>query len=429
MSQATEITSLGWRRSFLGWRRRAANGVLDVRAAVRMRTAGLRSRMQPLLEVATPAARVLVVLAVMSLVGSFTLGWTELIVAAVFLATLLTLSCLFILGRHQLDAELGLGRDRVVVGERANGRIVLTNKGARRALPLTVELPVGAGSAGFDLPGLASGEEHEDLFAVPTVRRSVLKVGPVTAVRTDPLGLLRREQHLTGVHDLFVHPRTVRIDSSQAGLVRDLEGQAVGILTDSDISFHALRDYVPGDDRRHIHWKSTARTGNLMVRQFEETRRSHLLVAVSTRLDDYSAAEEFELAISAAGSLAVQALRDGHTVTAATSVRRLRAVTPGGLLDQLSAVEFERQAPRMTEVARRLGREVPGASVAILICGATVAGAEMRKARRELGIDTRTIVIRSEAIQESTVKPLGDLQVARLGVLDQLPALMRRLMR
>lgn len=262
---------------------------------------------------------------------------------------------------------------------------------------------------------------------MPTARRSVLKVGPVTAVRSDPLGLLRREQHLTGEHELYVHPRTVRIDGSHAGLVRDLEGQAVQVLTDSDISFHALRDYVSGDDRRHIHWKSTARTGQLMVRQFEETRRSHLLLALSTRLDDYSDLEEFELAISAAGSLGVQALRDGHTVTAATSVRQLRSETPGGLLDRLTGVDFERQAPRLTDVARRLGRDVPGASVAILICGSTVAGSEMRKARRQLAVDTRTIVIRAESIQESTVKPLGDLHVARLGALDELPSLMRRL--
>ena len=52
----------------------------------------------------------------------------------------------------------------------------------------------------------------------------------------------------------------------------------------------------PGDERRYIHWKSTAKTGRYMVRQFEETRRSHLVVALSLAATDYATDEEFELA-------------------------------------------------------------------------------------------------------------------------------------
>ena len=83
--------------------------------------------------------------------------------------------------------------------------------------------------------------------------------------------------------------------------MRDLEGRTVPKVSDNDVSFHALRGYVAGDDRRHIHWKSSAKTGTLMVRQFEETRRSHLLTMVSSRLEDYASDEQFELAISVAG--------------------------------------------------------------------------------------------------------------------------------
>ena len=58
-------------------------------------------------------------------------------------------------------------------------------------------------------------------------------------------------------------------------------------LSSSDVSFHALREYVPGDDRRAIHWRTTARTGRFMVRVFEETRRSHLFMLLSVSPDDY----------------------------------------------------------------------------------------------------------------------------------------------
>ena len=113
-------------------------------------------------------------------------------------------------------------------------------------------------------------------------------VGPVRSVRGDPLSLLRRELVWTDATELFVHPRTVPLQGSAAGFIRDLEGQVSRSLTNSDVAFHALRGYVPGDDRRYVHWRTSARTGTLMVRQFEETRRSHLLVALSTAAGDYT---------------------------------------------------------------------------------------------------------------------------------------------
>ena len=129
---------------------------------------------------------------------------------------------------------------------------------------------------------------HEDLFTIPTARRAVIVVGPVRSVRADPLHLLRRQVLWTEPEDLFVHPRTVALAGSAAGFIRDLEGMPTTELSSADVSFHALRDYVPGDDRRHIHWKTTARTNKLMVRQFEETRRAHLAISLSINTDEYA---------------------------------------------------------------------------------------------------------------------------------------------
>ncbi|MFT4300084.1 MAG: DUF58 domain-containing protein [Aeromicrobium sp.] len=414
-------------RRAVGARRTAVNRLLDARAWLADHTTGIRTRLRPVTEVITPGAVVVLLFAVAAGLLGWRLDWTEAVAGFWIGLTLLAVCALFVIGRHQLAAELDLNRDRVVVGERANGRLLLTNASKRRSLPLTIELPVGSASAAFELPSLPAGGEHEDLFAIPTQRRAVLTVGPVLSVRTDPFGLLRREQNLTDDHLLYVHPRTVRIEGSATGLIRDLEGQTVRKLTDSDVAFHALRQYVPGDDRRYIHWKSTAKTGMLMVRQFEETRRSHLLVALSTRLDDYASDDEFETAVSIAGSLGIQCLGEGQTLTAATSVSRLRTPTPRQLLDQLSGVEFERQAPRLSEVVRRLAREVDGASVAVIVCGSIVEAAEVRRARRFLPVDVRTIVVKSRLGDQTTIAPMGDLDVATLGSLDDLPSTMRRL--
>ena len=125
--------------------------------------------------------------------------------------------------------------------------------------------------------------EREELFQVPTHRRAVIIAGPARSVRGDQLGLLRRSVEWSEPVELFVHPKTVRLHATAAGLVRDLEGQVSNRITNNDLAFHALRPYVPGDDRRYVHWRTSARIGQLMVRQFQETRRSQIVLALTTR--------------------------------------------------------------------------------------------------------------------------------------------------
>jgi uncharacterized protein (DUF58 family) len=429
MSTSLSFDAHRIRRGLFAVRRRADALRLNTSGWVADHTARPRTFVRPVTQVVSPAAWNLAVVGLASMWGSFRWDWTELRVAAWFILFVLVVSIIFVFGRHQLRATLDLSRDRVVVGERANGRLLLTNETRHRTLPLTIELPVGQGRADFELPSLGTGAEHEDLFAIPTSRRGVLTVGPVHAVRSDPLGLLRRDQSLTEPELLFVHPRTVRVQSSAAGMIRDLEGQETRKLTDSDVSFHALRGYVPGDDRRFIHWKTSARTGTLMVRQFEETRRSHLLVALSTRVDDYASDDEFETALSIAGSLGLQSINERQTLSMSTSTRHLTTPSAKRLLDQLSGVEFERNAPRLPEVARRLARDINGASVAILVCGSMVEAAEMRKAGRFFALDVRTIVVRNQPDQETAIRSMGGIDIVSIGDLKDLPSAIRRLSR
>lgn len=425
MSSSVRSDAVPLGQRLLAWRRRVVGVGADLLGRLSDVTERPRRFARPVTEVVTPVAWVVLGLTLVAFVAARLLSWTELAAAAWLAALLLAIAVVFVLGRSQLSARLDLSRDRVVVGERANGRVLLTNDSRLRVPPVTVELAVGSNRAAFDIPGVPTHGEHEELYAIPTARRAVLTVGPVRIVRSDPFGLLRREQQLTDSDLLYVHPRTVRIEGSASGLVRDLEGETVRKLSDNDVAFHALRGYVPGDDRRFIHWKSTARTGNLMIRQFEETRRSHMLVALSTRLDDYASDEEFEAAVSVAGSLGVQTLTEGHTLTATTSARTLTASSPIRLLDQLSGVDYERHAPRLSEVARRLAGT--GASVAVIVCGSTVDAAEIRRTRRYLPIDVRTVVVRAQPDVDTSVRSMGDLDVATLGGLEDLPMTVRRL--
>src|SRR5690625_7825165 len=94
---------------------------------------------------------------------------------------------------------------------------------------------VGRSEVAFPLPGLPSGEWHEELFAIPTSRRSVIQVGPVRTVRGDPLGLMRRGVVWGEPQELYVHPRTVPLSSSAAGFIHDLEGRPTRDITSADL--------------------------------------------------------------------------------------------------------------------------------------------------------------------------------------------------
>lgn len=375
----------------------------------------------------------MVAVTVLALAAGYVLGWTEAVVAGWAAAALLAIASLYLVGRIAYDVGLSLPTNRVVVGDRAPGEVLVRNPTRRRLPGVRVEVPVGAGLAEFAAPALQSGEEHSDVFVVPTSRRGIVPIGPVRTVRADPIGLLRREMVWADSLDLFVHPRIIAIPSMSTGFVRDLEGAPTRDLTASDVAFHALREYMPGDERRNIHWKSTAKTGSYMVRQFEETRRSHLLVALSLSEADYASDEEFELAVSATGSLGVRAMLDSRTVSVVASAetpefakrvvfsaRRLSTIGRGRLLDDLAGVELAEAALRLPELAQVASEDAAGTSIVFLVCGSTVTATQLRSAAAHfpLGVDVVAIVCDEGAVP--TLRRVADLSVLTIGYLEDL---------
>jgi uncharacterized protein (DUF58 family) len=295
------------------------------------------------------------------------------------------------------------------------------------SVPSQLELPVGRGLAEFVIPSIPAGGEHEELFAVPTQRRAVIVAGPAASVRGDQLGLLRREVRWTDPVELFVHPVTARLKPSAAGLVRDLEGEVTKTITNNDISFHALRAYEPGDALRNVHWRTSARTGQLMVRQYEETRRSQLLLVHATSAAHYASDDEFELAVSVLASLGVQVIRDATRLAAATDRLRLDTATPTALLDDTSRIEpLEAGAAPVRDVVREVAKRVPAPSVVIVVGGSRAPLAEFRAVETVFGSDTQVLVFRAERGAASRITRLGESTVVTVGALDELPRLVRR---
>lgn len=382
---------------------------------------------RPYLLIVSPVGWLVALAAAIALLLSVVLGWQEFFFLGATLLASLVVAVSFVFGRATYGVGIELNPRRVVVGDRALGRMIVTNAGAKNLLPTRMELPVGAGLAEFGVPALSPKEEHEELFAVPTQHRAVIVAGPAVSVRGDQLGLLRRTVRWTDPIELFVHPVTTHLASSAAGLVRDLEGQVSKTITDNDISFHALRAYVPGDDRRYVHWRTSARTGQLMVRQFQETRRSQLTMIHSALSSYYASDEEFELAVSVTASIAAQVIRDGTQLSVVTETQQLRTHSATGMLDdscRITPVSRKFDSARL--FAREVTKRLPAPSVVMVVAGSQSSMDDYRSVESLFNADTVVLAFRVEAGAKPKVSFVSGLAVLTVGALTDLPALMRQ---
>lgn len=411
------------------WSRRAAR-------AVRSRAASAASWLG---ETVTPAGWLLLAAIVVGAVGGLALGWVEAWVVAGIALLLVLLSMPFLFGGHDYRVHLALDDDRVVAGSDVSGHLQIRNQSHRLSLPGVVDVPVGEGLVEAHVPLLLAGAEHHEELVIGAHRRGVITVGPMRVSRGDPIGILRREVVWPQVERVYVHPITVPIPSTSAGSIKDLEGSPTKDIVSADLSFHAIRQYAPGDSRRHVHWKSTAKTGVLMVRQYEETRRARVAVVLDLRLEEFASADEFEMAVSAAASLGVQGVRDGREVlvsvsdeipelsrTAVLSIRALPTVTPRTLLDALAAVDGSTRALRIETVAALTAQTHPDLSLAFVVTGSGPTLTRLRAVALSFPAEVRTVAVRIEPGAEPTVRSTGDLTVMTIGALHDLSQMIAR---
>jgi len=359
------------------------------------------------------------------LLAGWWLSWMELRVAGVAAIAMSLVAMLFTLGRPSLAVTLSVPELHVQVGSRATGNVVLRNAGGRRMLPCRIDLPIGDQTASIGVPSLSATGQLDQSFVIPTDRRSVVEVGPALSVQGDPFGLTGRESLWTASVEVFVHPRTVNLPGRQTGFVHDLEGHTTQKLSNSDMSFHALREYVPGDDRRHIHWRSSARTGDLMVRQFEETRQSRIAIAIDLSDQSYAGEDEFEDAVSVAASFVQQSFREENPVALATNVDIHRGLSATRAMNQLSRVE-RLDRTHVTELFRIVRDREATASIVVIVTGSRPRTDRLRRAATLLGIDTRVILIRVDPSRPLAVDTVSNVTAIQLPSLDELPRAVRR---
>jgi uncharacterized protein (DUF58 family) len=179
---------------------------------------------------------------------------------------------------------------------------------------------------------------HADI-PVPTHRRGPVSLGPWVLERVDPWGLMRRRVGEVEGVALLVVPRVRPVSlAALPSALADFGGSAeMGTTT-----FATLREYVIGDELRHVHWRSSAKTGKLMMRQYVDVTRPRITLVLVAEERAYTSADEFEEAVDFIASLAAVASSSGLDVEVVTTSGE-RASHGGGrstaVLDLLALVE------------------------------------------------------------------------------------------
>ena len=387
----------------------------------------------------TPAGWLVVLWAVLGLVLGLALGWGEFLIGAGVAIILLLLAAPFLLGREAYEVDFTLEHDAVVAGQDAYGDIAVRSGRARLALPGRIDIPVGEGLIDFHVPLLRRGHERKERVVIPARKRGIISVGPATTTRTDPLHLLQREFRWADVRTLYIHPVTIAVPSTSMGFIRDLEGSTTRTVTSEDISFHAVRQYAPGDAQRHIHWKSTAKVGSLMVRQFEETRRSTISLVLDLDESSYASEDEFEMAVSVIGSLGVRALRDGRDVRAVLSgevpefarasvraLRQLRVTTPQVLLNELAGIASGSAVVELPALTRMLSEVAVDTSLAFMVTGSLAPLSRLQSAALAFPADVAVATVVCDPTAEPSIHAVGHMRVLTLGLLGDLRQLLAK---
>lgn len=238
----------------------------------------------------------------------------------------------------RLEVNRALKPIRITVGETAE--INLTVRNASRWRPITAGAIDLCGSQRIAVPlnHLKPGDSTTATYDVPGEKRGLFETGPLTVARRDLFGLASSGGRFGDTEKLWVHPRLWRLNRTPEGLARSLEGSADKIEQGS-LTFHALREYVIGDELRHVHWRTSARIGQLMVKEHIDTSLPTIVVALDNRGAAWDR-KAFEVACEVAYSVLVASFRAEYQVSFATaSQEHIVGVGAGDYGDALALVK------------------------------------------------------------------------------------------
>lgn len=294
---------------------------------------------------------------------------------------------------------LALRRDlpeRVVAGEPFSVRLTVRNLSRWRAgYQLAFRDALQASDAGEVtctpiVPVLPPGAAVEISYEARVHRRGHHRVTNFLVATRFPFGLFERRGMLQDSALLIVLPalgelgreaRRELAHAARAPMLRRSTRPGSG-------EFHAMREFRPGDNPRHIHWRTSARAMTLVRREFREESGRDLVVLLDTYTGGLHAEQrrrQFEKAVSCAATLAAQAARDGRPMTLLfPGEEPVRVRGPGRLSAALEALARIEGGSRPPEAWVGQVAAGPGASTLLLSLAGEAEAARRAAAARGL---------------------------------------------
>lgn len=313
-----------------------------------------------------------------SLIGGRLFGLVELYVLGAVALVLVGAATLYVRTiQPVVSVERLLHPRRVHAQGPSRADLYLRNLGPRRTPVLAIKdsFDNGTRSARFLASPLQRGDVSRAAYRLPTDRRGIFDVGPLEVRVSDPFGFASTTTHAAEATQLTVLPRVDVItplprtigDDPHAGATR------ASSLFGGGEDFYALRAYVQGDDLRKVHWPSTARLDDLMIRQDEMPWQARATVLLDLRRSVHEE-ESLEQAISAAASIFEACRRSNSLIRLVTTDGTDSGFASGeqhadAVLEHLATVDASR-GDRLSLAASALRRSGNGGACAVVTTSA-----------------------------------------------------------
>ena len=289
--------------------------------------------------------------------------------------------------------------ERFMAGRPSHVELVVLNASRRQSPGVEVvdRLPPGRHLLG--IPPIQGEGERVVREPVRFAKRGLHELGPAEVRTTDPFGLLRFARKFEARTEVLVYPEVFELEDFPLRGRSEEAGAQDSLARQRGDEFSGLREYRRGDDRRHIHWKSVARTGELIVKEFAQNapQRHAVVLDLYRRPNVYVPEAEVEDAVSAAGSVLGSLAREGLPLRLLCLDKERRATAFG---DDEAAYW---RAMDLLATARADGNLGPGEFLV----------RKLREEREELG---EGVILVSCSLGDGLVKAVQELRAAGLFV-------------
>lgn len=256
-------------------------------------------------------------------VAALVVGRLFAVIELYVVAAALAIAIAFALGyvtvrRPQVRASRWVHPALLAAGDTGRVDIQLVHDGSVRSAPFTLCENVrrtrdDEREARLDVAPMRGRSTSSTGYRLPTAIRGVVQLGPLAVELRDPLGIACSRRGVAGVDEVVVAPRAALLDMPHLG-----QGLLGATLLDrarrlGPGDFHGLRDYAIGDEPRTIHWRASARTDTLVVRQHTVEGLHRCTVVFDTARSSYTGSGGFERAVTIAASLVTSSVRAGLT--------------------------------------------------------------------------------------------------------------------